>query len=265
MIRELFKNDKICIEEADNSVTSLYKYHGAVLLYCAAGECYLGMEKVSEGEFYFLALKHMRLEVKDAKVYLFNFFPLGFNECVDDLMELPRVNKKLRDVEQLEKCTNELLKSSGSNQRNASFKITADIYNLIYVITSHFTQEEYDCKDYARKSTYGRIKEIDQYISEHWDENIKLSDLALMNNYSVSAMSRFFTKNFNMTFSEFYNDVRLSKAKNELMFSNLSITEIAEKCGFSNLRSFQRIFYDRNQMTPSEYRSSRMEDKDANS
>ncbi|MDQ8734532.1 helix-turn-helix domain-containing protein [Paenibacillus sp. LHD-38] len=47
---------------------------------------------------------------------------------------------------------------------------------------------------------------------------------------------------------------RINRAKDDLLFTNLSITEIAEKHGFSSLHYFSKIFRKLNGLSPREYR-----------
>lgn len=259
MKKKIFENDKISIDKIEEGIIPVYEYHGAVLVYCVQGECHIGEEKLVEGQVFILSQKHAILEVKKAEVFVITFFPTNFKECIKELWNCPHMNKKLENSEGVAKRIEKLIDSSKSTEWNVEFKIIANIYELVYIITSDCSYVE-NRREKDIKSTYERMEAINGYITEHWNENLTLSELAKMNNYSVSAMSRFFKKNFNMNFSEYYNDIRLSRAKKELVFSELSITEIAVKCGFSNLRSFQRIFFQKNRITASEYRKKKVEE-----
>lgn len=58
---------------------------------------------------------------------------------------------------------------------------------------------------------------------------------------------------FGMSFPEFINNLRLKDAITLLENSDLSIEQISEKVGFGSLRTFQRQFQNKYNMTPKEY------------
>lgn len=63
---------------------------------------------------------------------------------------------------------------------------------------------------------------------------------------------------FGMSFPEFINNLRLKDTITLLENSDLSMEEISEKVGFGSLRTFQRQFQNKYNMTPKEYRKASM-------
>ncbi|MDR1091751.1 MAG: AraC family transcriptional regulator [Prevotella sp.] len=59
---------------------------------------------------------------------------------------------------------------------------------------------------------------------------------------------------FGMPFPEFINNLRLKDAITLLEDSDLSMDEISQRVGFGSLRTFQRQFQNKYNMTPKEYR-----------
>ncbi|WP_028551646.1 AraC family transcriptional regulator [Paenibacillus sp. UNC451MF] len=53
---------------------------------------------------------------------------------------------------------------------------------------------------------------------------------------------------------------KINRAKNDLLFTNLSITEIAEKHGFSSVHYFSKLFSRLNGRSPREYREEKRDD-----
>ena len=73
---------------------------------------------------------------------------------------------------------------------------------------------------------------------------------------SVQHLSRLFKAEKNMTMVEYINQFRVSRAKELLVSSDLTITEIAEQTGYFNNGTFIRNFKKYVGCTPSEYRTS---------
>ena len=57
-----------------------------------------------------------------------------------------------------------------------------------------------------------------------------------------SYLSRFFTARTGMHFMRYVNAVKVEKAVEMLSRGENNVTEVADKCGFSTIRNFNRIF-----------------------
>ena len=98
------------------------------------------------------------------------------------------------------------------------------------------------------------LQEIVNYIDQHYKENLSIQVLADYFYVSQSYLSRQFKQNFGTTIKEYIDSVRLEKAINDILHTNLSMTDIAYNNGFANPKSFNRIFKRIYKMTPHEYR-----------
>lgn len=99
-----------------------------------------------------------------------------------------------------------------------------------------------------------KIVKIVNYIDQHYKENLSIQVLADHFYVSQSYLSRYFKQNFGTTIKEYIDSVRLEKAINDILHTNLSMTDIAYNNGFANPKSFNRIFKRIYKMTPHEYR-----------
>ena len=92
-----------------------------------------------------------------------------------------------------------------------------------------------------------------EYIEKNYSSNISLKQLASYLYISPFYLSRLFPKFSGYTFKAYLNHVRLSKAKEMLTKSNDSIYAIASRCGFNNVRTFNRAFKQYIGLSPSQY------------
>jgi AraC-like DNA-binding protein len=99
------------------------------------------------------------------------------------------------------------------------------------------------------------------YLSRHYSEVIRLSEVAEMVNMSESSFCRFFKQHTSKSFIDFLTDIRLGAASRALIDSSLSIAEIGYDCGFNNLSNFNRIFKKKKGVTPSEFRDNYRKNK----
>jgi AraC-like DNA-binding protein len=108
----------------------------------------------------------------------------------------------------------------------------------------------------ARQNPFNeeRMNHVFQFIEQHLDQPILISDVARVANLSVGAFSRFFHQHTAKTFPAFVNELRIGRACLRLAETNQSVTEIALECGFANLSNFNRQFLRLKRTTPSDFR-----------
>lgn len=99
-----------------------------------------------------------------------------------------------------------------------------------------------------------KISAIVDYISQHYQSEISLVDVADMAGMSSSHFSRFFRKATGNTFKDFFTGVRISKACELLSTTDQQITNICYDVGYNNIANFNRRFLERKKVSPREYR-----------
>ena len=91
------------------------------------------------------------------------------------------------------------------------------------------------------------------YLNEHLSESLTLNDIAEKFFISSYHLSHLFKKYMGMTCIECVHWMRIEKAKNLLKNTNMSIKEISESTGYSNLNNFYMHFKKLTGMTPKAY------------
>jgi len=124
-------------------------------------------------------------------------------------------------------------------ENNNIFNIKSILYNICGIFFENVRFEE---KKEKLKARLDLMHDILLYIEESFQKECSLKDLARHLGYDYSYLSRFFTNNIKMSFTEYVNQCRVNYACYLLKNSSYSITEISEKCGFNSIRSFNRNF-----------------------
>lgn len=99
-----------------------------------------------------------------------------------------------------------------------------------------------------------RIRKIIAFVEEHFREPITLSDAADSIGIGKEHFCRFFKKTMGISFFQYVNEIRVSHIYYDLLYTNLTISEIIEKNGFFNQKLFNRCFRLIYGCTPSEVR-----------
>lgn len=98
------------------------------------------------------------------------------------------------------------------------------------------------------------IKEAIGYIEAHLEEPISMKQIADLMHLNASYFSVLFKEQTGVTFSDYLTRVRLQKAKELLVSTRLSISDIAEKVGYGTSKYFIKVFKDNEGSSPRQYR-----------
>ncbi len=98
------------------------------------------------------------------------------------------------------------------------------------------------------------LKNIVDYCSRNYTKEISLDTLSKELHISKYYISHIFGSRLNMRFNDYINSLRVSKACLLLTDSDMSITAISDKVGFSTIRTFNRAFLRQTGKSPSDYR-----------
>lgn len=101
---------------------------------------------------------------------------------------------------------------------------------------------------------YQRLAIAARYIQDNYAQPLKLSHLATLTKLSMAQIERYFDKIFHLTPRQMLLKTRLDAAS-ELLAGDLSITDIATRCGYNDHSAFTRQFKATVGVTPSQYRA----------
>lgn len=99
------------------------------------------------------------------------------------------------------------------------------------------------------------ILEILNYIEEHFNEDIGLSELADRAGMSTAYLSVLFKTEVGTSYVKYLTELRIRKAK-KLLQDGYKVNEVSEMTGYSNYRYFCDIFKKHEGQTPNEYKNS---------
>lgn len=100
---------------------------------------------------------------------------------------------------------------------------------------------------------------IKSYINEHISETITLDDIAVGVHASKKALNPAFKAEFGMTITQFIRQNKVSRAKEILVASDVTIPEVAAQLAFSKPSYFIKTFKNLTGMTPNFYRNNYLE------
>lgn len=99
------------------------------------------------------------------------------------------------------------------------------------------------------------VKNAISYIQEHYQEKLRLIDVADQIFVSQWHLSKLLNKHTGKNFSEILNGIRMEKAKELLRDPGKRICDVAEEVGFVDLPHFSRVFKTHEGVSANEYRN----------
>ena len=100
-----------------------------------------------------------------------------------------------------------------------------------------------------------KIQKIISYIEKSYsDSNLNVHNVAERFEYTSDHISRLFKQQTGASLQEWIIDFRIKKAAELLKNSELTIWQVADRCGYEYIEHFVRLFKKRNGVTPTEYR-----------
>jgi two-component system response regulator YesN len=105
----------------------------------------------------------------------------------------------------------------------------------------------------SRKNT-AEIYRVQQYIQEHYHEELSLKTLAEVACVSPHYFSAYFKSETGQNYKAYLTGVRMEKALSLVLDTDLKSYEIAERVGYNNVRRFVDAFRAVYQLSPIDYR-----------
>lgn len=98
------------------------------------------------------------------------------------------------------------------------------------------------------------LKEAKDFLHDNFDQTVILETVAQIAGVHPTHLSRVFREKFGCTVGEYVRCLRVEFASRQLLRSEKSLSEIASASGFADQSHFNKIFKNRFNLTPYEYR-----------
>ena len=123
---------------------------------------------------------------------------------------------------------------------------------LTYFICGEFDRDR-KYIDASRKNENQILVKLLLYTDKNFRSRCLLRDAAASIGYDYAYISKLFKRKVGISFRQYVNNLKIIESKRLLIDGTKSIEEVAECCGFSSLRTFDREFLKQVETTPSNY------------
>lgn len=154
------------------------------------------------------------------------------------------------DFGNLENSLIRYLHGLAGNQAQDVSKEVNDLTNFLQVLL------ELDKSLLPSSTTTGiiYIKKAQDYIKNHFNQDVKVEDVAQAAGINKAYLQRLFKSHVGMSVIQSLNNYRIDKCKQLLIDTNLTVNEICVRAGFNNRQHLIYEFKIQTKKTPSQFR-----------
>lgn len=135
--------------------------------------------------------------------------------------------------------------------------VKAKILEFLALLYSHgYISRKEVVLSVNERNRQDKLKELLTYIDAHYAGPMTVADAAARLNVSIQYFCRYFKKVTSMCFTDYLNDLRLRRAAQAIVETDLPIGNIATYHGFDNSGYFFKNFKEKYGTTPLKYRKS---------
>ena len=115
-------------------------------------------------------------------------------------------------------------------------------------------EETYRPVQQSSRAKQENIQKVRDYLEAHYEERVTLEGLAEQFYINKFYLTKLFKQTYGVTVNSYLMQIRITRAKQLLRFTDLSIELIGEKCGILDPNYFSRAFKKMEGLTPGRYR-----------
>ena len=135
-------------------------------------------------------------------------------------------------------------------RKDTPFALKAALYRIVHLFITHCPLVPAE-----RTDDPALLERIIDYVQTNFQQKLTLHDLAQALGYHYNYLSGYISQHLGLHFCAFVNLYRADYACELLQQPELSISAVAQQCGFETIRSFNRNFLRFQGCTPQVYRS----------
>ena len=158
----------------------------------------------------------------------------------------PRIAEKMRRI----------MAENAEQKVGYQLMIKAYLYEIIGELVRGCGVYLPDATDGARRESLLCMDRAMTYINEHLDAPMTLEEIAGHAGFTRTYFSAVFTELNGLTTWDYITIRRIERSCELLKTTNISIIEVAQGCGYTNLSNFNRMFLRIVGTSPSKYRRS---------
>lgn len=243
-------------------ITKTLQHHE--LVFIKGGKGYITIEnkkyQVKESMLFYICpdvLHSIEIDIEEPRYFLsvhFSYAHVSFNDGKWDIKNefeiLPLHSvQALKDYYYIEDIFKKLVNSWNEKLPGYEFITRTLLQELLIAIYQNLKKQN------QNYSTSLKVEKIIQYMHQNINNRVTLAELSEVVQLAPTYLSRAFKEITGYSVIEFFNKIKIDKAKELIIEGNKRVKEVARTLGFTDEFYFSRIFKKIEGISPSEYYS----------
>ncbi|MFT9398415.1 MAG: AraC family transcriptional regulator [Bifidobacterium psychraerophilum] len=146
--------------------------------------------------------------------------------------------------------------SRNSGSVTDELELNSISYHFLHLLSREMTLES-GTRTVTQSSAI--IRQVKNYVLNHYKERITVLDIAQALNINRSYLSREFHETAGMTLKNYLDHIRITKATDLLLLTDMSLDEVARQSGYQSTEVFTNNFKRVHSVSPGRYRQLHVE------
>lgn len=155
-----------------------------------------------------------------------------------------------RNLPKYQSILNNLYNIASGSSHVRDMEINTELSSLLTVLM----QDAWPADNSVNQGKKNDLLSLKNYLDSNFTEKITLDDLAQRYYINKFYLTRIFKEQFGTSINNYLLDLRITRAKSLLRFSDLTADAIGLECGIGSGYYFSRVFKQVEGISPSEYR-----------
>lgn len=156
------------------------------------------------------------------------------------------------DDEQIYSLISQVIEEAESKRKGYDYLIKGLMIRIMDVLANSYKIQLSKLEKQRKDEIL--FQELEKYLHQKY-KDVTIDELVSQYHYNADYFNRLIKKYTQLSFSQFLQNIRLSKAEEMLIASKLPVHQIIHEVGYQNKGYFYKIFVQRNGITPKEFRS----------
>lgn len=200
------------------------------------------------------SLYNIQYQGEDAYDIIENIFTNGLKDLEGTKLKIRELSHWLAKIASISGTLDEtaLLANLSLLKQIENQDSAEQLYEWINEIAISFYKTAFKLHDLQHGDALARAI---RYMHQKYDTDISMESVSEIADLSYSYFSRVFKKEVGVNFNDYLNQIRIEKSKKLLDKGEMSLLDIAQKCGFKDQSYYSKSFKKITGISPGKYRS----------
>lgn len=240
------------------------------LIYCESGEavmlCQQQSHAIKPGELLVINSNEMHYGTSDSEHLVYHMIKMDFAFLLSGQADLCqtqyitpllqgriRFHNHIKHDAYLVTAFQNILREYTQRQIGCEMAIKGYMYQMLVHLLRHYQQKVLGSAEFERQQKHlQQLQEVLDFVDSHYQQTIRLADLAERANMSQQHFCRVFKQVTGKRPMDYVNFLRMNKASALLAEKRWNITEVAMAVGFDDSNYFSRLFKKYKRVAPSD-------------